>query len=254
MSQAPPDIDVSTIPSISRDEAMSISEVEADRFAAAISAIGTDQWHLPTACSRWDVADLVAHVVGSARAQASPREFVRQVWAGRPIRRANHLAYWWDGMNEVQVGERRGRSPDELASEWSEASAAAINARRRLPRVVARLPLLDLPEPIGRQPLSYLFDMGFTRDVWAHRIDLAVALGVDPDLDDAHDRRVMADIVAEWAATHGQPFVLRLDGPAGGWYSSGSGGEIVETTVVHFVRCLTEREPAVGLLSNRLPL
>ncbi len=32
-----------------------------------VAAIGAEQWGLPTPCSEWDVADLVAHLVGGSR-------------------------------------------------------------------------------------------------------------------------------------------------------------------------------------------
>lgn len=254
MSCAGEAIDVASIPPIDHDEAMTISERESQKFADALAAIGDEQWHIPSPCSRWDVADVAAHVIGAAAAQASPREFARQVRAGRPIRKSHGLTYWWDGMNEVQVCERRGRTPVELRTEWDSVAPAAIRSRRRLPRPIARLPILDLPAPIGRQPLAYLFDMGFTRDVWMHRLDLATAVASDPDLDDEHDGRIVADIVAEWAGSHGRPFVLHLTGPAGGSYASGRDGERVDVAVTDFVRCLSEREPGSGLLSNPLPL
>ena len=257
MTDSPPVVDVASIPPIPHDEAMRISETEARKFATAIAAIDDDRWHLPTPCDRWDVADLVAHVIGSAAAQATPREFVRQVRAGRPIRRAEGLTFWWDGMNEVQVSERRDRTPAQRRDEWDAIAPAAIRARRRLPRPIARLPLLRLPPPLGRQPVSYLFDMGFTRDVWMHRIDLSTALGIEPDLDPHHDARIVADIVAEWARTHGRPFVAHLTGPAGGRFTSGPRTEPIEQiecSVPDFVRCLAERQPGAGLLSHPLPL
>ena len=104
-------------------------------------------------------------------------------------------------------------------------SAKALRSRAKLPRPIARLPLLKLPAPVGRQPLAYLFDIGFTRDVWMHRIDLAHATGRPFNADAEHDGRILADIIAEWAATHREPFTLELDGPAGGRYTAGSGGE-----------------------------
>jgi len=250
-------VDVGAIAPIDHDEAMEITAIEAQRFADAIATIPDGEWARPTPCTRWDVADLVAHVVGSAAAQASPREFVRQVRAGRPIRERDGLAEWWDGMNEVQVIERRGRTPEELADEWDRMSVAALRSRQRLPRPIARLPLLSLPDPIGRQPISYLFDMGFTRDTWTHRLDLAWALDAEPELDAAHDGRIVADIVAEWSKTHDRPFVLHLAGHAGGTFVSGGGGEVgdhVETSVTDFIRCLTERRIADGLLRLPLPL
>ncbi len=51
-----------------------------------------------------------------------------------------------------------------------------------------------------------------------------------------HDGRLVADIVAEWASTHRQPFELVLDGPAGGKYSQGVDGERVEIDALDFIR------------------
>ena len=69
-----------------------------------------------------------------------------------------------------------------------------------------------------------------------------------------HDGRLVADIVAEWASIHGQPFELVLDGPAGGKFSQGVDGERVEIDAVDFVRTLSGRLPGAGVLSNPLPL
>jgi uncharacterized protein (TIGR03083 family) len=246
--------DVRSIGRIGHDEAMRITAVENERFAALLDAVHGDAWTHPTDCDRWDVHAVVAHVIGAAAAQASPREFARQVRAGRPLRVEIGAAFWWDGMNELQVRERATSTPDELRRAWTIESARALTSRSRLPRPIARLPLLALPEPVGRQPLSYLFDIGFTRDVWMHRIDIAHALGVEPDFDDAHDGRIVADIVAEWATTHGEAFELVLTGPGGGTFVSGTGGERLETGIVEFCRCLTGRSDADGVLRHPLPL
>jgi uncharacterized protein (TIGR03083 family) len=247
-------IDVLDVPPIGHDEAMRIGAGEASKFGLLLKGLQPSDAALPTDCDRWNVADVVAHVVGSAAAQASPREFVRQVRAGKPRRIEMGSPHWWDGMNEVQVLERRGRDLDRLATEWSEVSGRALRARARLPRPIAGLRVLKLPAPIGRQPIRYLFDMGFTRDVWMHRIDIEHARGADPDLDATHDGRIVADIVAEWARSHGRPFILRLRGPAGGTFTAGRGGEDVEIDVVGFTRCLTERRAGSGVLAHPLPL
>ena len=54
--------------------------------------------------------------------------------------------------------------------------------------------------------MAYLFDIGCTRDVWMHRIDIARAVGRPLDLTVEHDGRIVADIVAEWARLHDDPF------------------------------------------------
>jgi hypothetical protein len=69
-----------------------------------------------------------------------------------------------------------------------------------------------------------------------------------------HDGRLVADIVAEWADIHGQPFELVLDGPAGGKFTQGVAGERVEIDTLDFIRTLSGRLPGVGVLSHPLPL
>ena len=233
---------------------MAITARENEKFAALLADLDDDDWSKPTDCDRWDVRALAAHVVGSAAGQASPREFVRQVRTGRPVRIEIGAPNWWDGMNEVQVRERVGLSTTELRAEWDEIAPRALRARTRLPKPIAALPVLKLPPPVGRQRVRYLFDMGFTRDVWMHRVDLAAAVDKPFDADAEHDGRIVEDIVAEWAATHGQPFVLELSGPAGGTFEEGTGGERVEMDAIEFCRVIAERGEGAGLLEHKLPL
>jgi hypothetical protein len=81
-----------------------------------------------------------------------------------------------------------------------------------------------------------------------HRIDLAQATSKPLDLDP--DGR----IVAEWANTHNEPFTLVLDGPAGGHYRAGSGGEHVHMDAIEFCRILAERGHGTGIGRHTLPL
>ena len=255
MSQTPvATVDVSSINRIDHDEAMQITAVENRKFGDMMRALSPEQWSTPTECPRWDVRAMAAHLVGSAASQASPREFFRQKRAGKPICKELDSPFWWDGMNEVQVRERAASTTEQLIAEWDTVSVKALRSRTRMPRPIASLKLLKLPAPVGRQPLSYLFDIGFTRDVWAHRIDIAHAIASAPDHDATHDGRILADIVAEWAATHGEPFTLVVDGPAGGAYLQGAGGDEIHISVVDLVRTLAERTTASGVLQHPLPL
>lgn len=247
-------VDVSTIPRIMHAEAMRIADVEAHKVAATLRALEPGDWAKPTDCPRWDVRALAAHMVGSAASQASPREFLRQVRAGRPVVAEIGAQHWWDGMNEIQVRERSDLNIEQLIAEWDYIAPRALKARRKLPRPIAKLPLLNLPAPVGRQPLAYLFNVGFTRDTWMHRIDLAEATGKPFNADAGHDGRIVADLVAEWATTHGLPFVLELTGPAGGHYTQGTSGEHVNIDAIKFARTLAERAPGEGVLSHPLPL
>ncbi|MGH9080003.1 MAG: maleylpyruvate isomerase family mycothiol-dependent enzyme [Acidimicrobiales bacterium] len=246
--------DVTTVPRITHDEAMRIAAVENTKFAGLLRSFEPTDWAKPTDCVLWDVRALAAHVVGSAAGQASPREFFRQVRKGRPLVAEIGGKFWWDGMNELQVRERAGLRTEQLVAEWDATSTRALRTRTGLPRPIARLPLLNLPAPVGRQPLSYLFDVGFTRDVWMHRIDLATATAKRLDIDPDHDGRIVADLVAEWASTHGEPFTLTLGGSAGGQFRAGTGGEHVDSDAIEFCRIVAERGHSTGILRHPLPL
>jgi uncharacterized protein (TIGR03083 family) len=257
MSSTATATDVATIPPIGHGEAMQLAAVENDRFVEALCTLGREDWAKPTSCARWDVHGVAAHVIGATAAQASVREFARQVWRGRPITAQIGGAHWWDGMNEVQVIERVGRTGAELVEELRVVGPRAVRARRRLPRPLARLPLLKMPAPVGRQPLGYLFDVGFTRDTWMHRVDIAHATGVPMSLDAQHDGRIVADLVAEWAGTHGEPVRLELTGPAGGSFQAGpavADAERHELDAIEFTRILAERASGTGVLRHKLPL
>jgi len=247
-------LDVTALPRIGHDEAMAITAVENRKFDEQLRSLGAGDWTRQTDCPLWDVRAMAAHLVGSAAGQISPREFVRQVRKGKPIVAEIGGQFWWDGMNELQVRERAALTTDELIAEWDETSARALRSRTKMPRPIAALPLLSLPAPVGRQPLRYLFDMGFTRDVWAHRIDIAVATRRPFDFDADHDGRILADIVAEWAGYHGEPFTLDVTGAAGVRFTQGVGAEVQTIDTIELVRILAERAPGDGVLRHTLPL
>jgi hypothetical protein len=101
--------------------------------------------------------------------------------------------------------------------------------------------------------MGYLLDVILTRDTWMHRIDIARATGRPLALTSDHDGRIVADVVAEWRRRHGQPFVLHLDGLAGGDYISGTGGEEITIDAIEFCRILSGRASGAGLLTQEVP-
>ena len=97
--------------------------------------------------------------------------------------------------------------------------------------------------------LGYLIDTIYLRDLWMHRVDAAHVTGRDLVLAQDHDGRIVADVVAEWARRHGQPFTLTLTGRAGGSFTSADGGgqgESVELDAWSSAACLqaVPRPPA----------
>jgi uncharacterized protein (TIGR03083 family) len=155
-----------------------------------------------------------------------------------------------DGINDTQIRERAGRTPDELLRELRSTLPRAVHRRATYPRLLRHLPI---PDPtVGSVSLGELMDVIYTRDAWLHRVDLARATGQPLELTQNHDARLVADVVRDWADRHGRPFRLRLDGPAGGSYERGAGGEEHNLDAVEFCRILSGRGKGSGLLATRV--
>ena len=200
------------MPRIQHEEAMAITRASA--LGALLVDIKPDQWSLPTDCTRWDVRAIVVHLIASAEAQASAIEFVRQAVVGSRLTKRMGGIYPVDGLNEAGLRARRHLTPDELPELWSSVAAKALRARRRMPRPIRALPLLRLA-PKYWKPLGYLYDIGFTRDVWMHRVDLSRAISRTFHATATHDGRIVADIIAQWATTTKTPSPsTSLDPPA----------------------------------------
>jgi uncharacterized protein (TIGR03083 family) len=238
---------------IQRTEARRLAEEEFTRFAQLAASLRPQDWEMPTDCTAWDVRKMCLHVLGSADAQASVREFMHQMRRGIPLNKQIESHHWVDGLNELQIRERDHLSNPELVDQLRAVGPKAVKGRWGTPPPMRYLPIPFGP-PVGWKPLKYLLDVGFTRDVWCHRIDICEATGRPMNLTAGHDGRLVADLAAEWAALHGQPFDLVLEGPAGGTFSQGDGGERVVIDAIDFVRTLAGRRPGSGVLSNPLPL
>jgi uncharacterized protein (TIGR03083 family) len=238
---------------VHRSEAHRLANEEFRRFAGLTASLTAADWAKPTDCTAWDVRKTALHVLGSADAQASVREFAHQLHKGVPLNKQIDSHHWVDGMNELQIRERERLSNSELVGELTTVGPKAVKGRWGTPPPMRYLPIPFGP-PVGWAPLKYLLDVGFTRDVWCHRIDICTATGRPMRLTPEHDGRLVADIVAEWASIHGQPFDLILEGPAGGTFAQGSDGERVEIEAIEFIRILSGRLPGIGVLANPLPL
>jgi uncharacterized protein (TIGR03083 family) len=211
------------------------------RLAEAFAALGPDDWDRPTPCVGWSVRDLGGHVVGAMRSAARLRELAsqqRQI-SSRAKRTGETVV---DAMTAVQIERTAALPPEALVGEMRSLVEPAVRGRARVPGVVRRR--ARIPVEIGslreRWTLEYLNGRILTRDAWLHRIDLADALGVEPDLDDT-DRRIVGDVAVEWARRHGQPVDLTLTGPAGGRLVVGAGGPELTVDAVELCRVLSGR-------------
>jgi uncharacterized protein (TIGR03083 family) len=238
---------------INRPEARRLAEEEFARFAELAASLSEPEWAMPTDCIAWDVRKMALHVLGSADAQASVREFAHQMRRGMPLNKQIDSHHWVDGLNELQIRERQHLSNPELVVQLKGVGPRAVKGRWSTPPPMRYLPIPFGP-PIGWEPLKYLLDVGFTRDVWCHRLDISCATGRPMHLTADHDGRLVADIVGEWASIHREPFDLVLEGPAGGKFTQGVNGERVEIDAMEFIRTLSGRLPGSGVLSHPLPL
>jgi uncharacterized protein (TIGR03083 family) len=244
---------VGDIPPIRHEEAMDLAAAEYDRFGALLHGLAPGDWNAATVCDRWDVRAVAAHVLGAAEACASIGENIHQMRLGHQVQRQLGLGHIVHGANEVQVRERSSLDPAGLIGRWDRAIPRALRGRRRFPPFL-RPVRIGFEAPLGKRPLAYLMDIVYTRDVWMHRIDICRATGRQPALTAGHDGRLIADMIADWAATHHQAFALHLTGPAGGSYASGTDAPHLEIDATDWAWTVSGRAHGSGLLANPLPL
>lgn len=241
--------DTSTIAPLDHATAMRLASTEYERVLALLRSFDADDWAKPTDCEGWDVRTLASHVVGMAESLQSLPGFI---WfSSRVARRRGDFV---DQMTRLQVEERRGCSGPELIARYERAISGALKTRSRT-QLMRRMPV-SFTTPAGEKlkwTLGFLFDTILTRDNWMHRVDLTRATGREMVCTPDHDGVFVADVVAEWARTHGRPFRLQLDGGAGGQFRNGDGGDDLTLDAVEFCRILSGRGQGSGLLTTEVP-
>lgn len=236
-----------------RQRAMREAEEAYRRFAEAAAGLAPEQWSLPTDCTGWDVRTMAGHVLGAMRSAASVRELVVQQREIRArVRREGGSET--DAMTAVQVDRTADLSTDELVAALRATVVPAARGRRRTPGLLRRRVSLDVEVPglAERWTLGYLNDVVLTRDAWLHRVDLARAVGVGPELTPDHDGWVVAGVAVEWLERHGEPVDLVLTGPAGGRFGDPAAAEL-RLDAVEFCRITSRRERGEGLLDVAVP-
>jgi uncharacterized protein (TIGR03083 family) len=236
---------------LDRSTAMRLAATEYGRYLDQLRTLDAPDWERPTDCTLWDVRAVAGHCLGMAEFAASLRTAVRQNVAA--TRRGGVFI---DALTGLQVQENARLSSAQLVARYAEVAPRAVRGRRRRSVVLGRVPapgtetINGVPE---RWTFGYLVETILTRDTWMHRIDTARATGRDLVLTPEHDGAIVADVVAEWAGRHGQPYALTLTGPAGGRWSGGSGGPELELDAVEFCRVLSGRGHGEGLLGVEVP-
>lgn len=249
-------IDAGTIAPLTHAEAMALQAAELDATLALLRGLDDGAWSAPTDCPAWDVRRMYLHVLGACEGGASMREQAHQMRTAMRRRKAEGGPLE-AALSAVQVDERADLAPADLVDRLGAVAPRTVAKRTKLPGLVRRVKMgVDGPV-VERWSLGYLTDTIYLRDLWMHRVDACRATGTPMALTAAHDGRIVADVVGEWARRHGRPFSLVLGGPAGGTFAvTGADGEAVEThelDAVAFCRILAGRAPGEGLLATIVP-
>jgi hypothetical protein len=161
-------------------------------------------------------------------------------------------ATYGDGLTRFEATTAAG-----YAERLAAIAPATIRGRTRIPAPARHHVTLKVDGPVHETwTLGYLTDTIYLRDLWMHRIDAARAARQPADLTASHDGRIVADIIAEWARRHGQPFLAELSGPAGATYASNPADPAIEhisLDAVEFCRTLAGRAHPTGLLATIVP-
>jgi uncharacterized protein (TIGR03083 family) len=234
-----------------REVAMRLAAAEYQRFLELLRSLPAADWTKLTECPGWDVRAMAAHALGMVEMAASMRENARQL---RSARRRGGL--FIDALTGLQVDERKEMTPAQIMDRFAVRAPKAARARRRTPSFIRQRKMPE-PQQIGGHEeewtLGYLIDTILTRDPWMHRVDIVRATGARHTLSAEHDGVLVADVVAEWAGRHGQPYALRLTGPAGGTWYRGDSGPRIEMDAVEFCRQVSGRATPAGLTSTQVP-
>jgi len=246
---------VDAISPIGRSEAATLAAAENDRFVTLAGALDGDDWTQPTDCPAWDVRALAGHVLGAMEGFSSFSRLARMM---RASKKAAGEGPFIDAMTAFQVRERATLTHQQVLDRLATAGPAQARFRRRFPAPLRRAPMnKEMTGADETWRMGYLVDVILTRDTWMHRVDVTRATGRPMVLTADHDGRIVADIVAEWARRHGQPFSLTLQGPAGGSFTArpkgDEPGEAVTLGATDFCRILSGRAPGTGLLSTEVP-
>ena len=235
---------------LDREVAMRLAATEYQGLAQLLGRLDEADWVRRTDCPDWDVRSMAAHNLGMAEMSASIFEQRRQMKAAKAAG-----GRFVDALTDLQVRKHADESGQQIARKFGDVGAKAAKARRRTPAFIRKR---TMPEPQRLNgvdemwTLGYLIDVILTRDVWMHRVDIARATGRELMLTAEHDGVLIDNVVDEWADRHGQPFTLRLHGPAGGSWTRGDGGAELALDAVEFCRILSGRAPAQSALSDGL--
>jgi len=214
--------DAALIPYVTSGEAEQLGREELRRLLDLAESLDGQDWRRPTACTLWNVRDMLAHQAGAYASGTGYRELLHQYLAAIP--ELGGMSE--DAVNRRQLADRADRSPAELIAELRETGDRAVKNWAHQFRFFK---LFGIPHPgPGWLSLRHLMLVIHSRDTWIHRLDICRATGRQFHHASAHDARIVALVVRDLAGSlarplGGQAITLELAGPAGGTWRIGRG-------------------------------
>ena len=215
-------VDAERIPYVTADEAFSLMQTSFERFMQVIESLNADDWTKPTACTDWNVHDIVAHQAGGYVSGINYKEMIRVIRLYTRKVRPGRLPE--DTVNEFHVNERADKSPTELITELRQAGPSAIQNWAYQFRLIK--PIVTSHPIGGVKSQRYYMWIIHSRDTWMHRLDICRATGQRFEQTREHDGRinelVVLDLAQSLKNTLGKRALnLVLTGIAGGAWKIG---------------------------------
>lgn len=214
------------IPYTNADEAYRLMNTALDRFLHLIESLAPEDWTKPTACTAWNVHDMVAHQAGGYASGISYMEMIRQ-YTSKP--KPGQLPE--DAINALQVAERADKTPAELISELKRIGK---NTSHNWAFGFRAIKWIATPHPVGGfMSLRHLMWVIHSRDTWMHRLDISRATNHPFEQTREHDGRINELVVLDTAKKlknrlGGRSITLVLTGIAGGTWKIGKADPAAE--------------------------
>jgi uncharacterized protein (TIGR03083 family) len=242
--------EAATIPPAGPEEAVVRATTELERLLSLLESLNAQDWNTPTYCTHWNVRQVASHLAGATAMFADREPLVERSapWLGgraeepgqtmagfladlAGVPTARRQVYRDAGFNpldtltQFQVDERAEAPPEELVAELRATGQTAIANRRHMPEAVRSL---QLPISTGvRVPVHVFVDVILPRDMWMHRMEIALATDRDIVRTAEHEGRltalVMRDLARRLVPSLGDASIIyHLTGPDGGTFLYGS--------------------------------
>lgn len=215
-----------SIPYTNADEAYRLLTTAFDRLMHLLESLASEDWSKPTACTAWNVHDMVAHQAGGYASGTGYKEMLRQFTS---LPKPGQLPE--DAINALQVGERANTSPSDLIAELKQVGPKTIHNWAYGFRAIK---WIAIPHPVGGfMSLRYLMWITHSRDTWMHRMDICRATNRPFEQTREHDGRIVELVVLDTAKKlnkrlNGHAITLVLTGIAGGKWKIGNGDPTAE--------------------------